>query len=396
MDWAILTPQCRLHFHPPSSILHPRLPDAPHTILLPVAAGVGNAIMTMPLVRQLHDGLLAKCNRSPRITVIAYGKAIADVFRSMPQVAEVKVAGPGRRGFFRFVRWARQRRADLYLIPYPSNRWQYNVFNATCGARRTLMHGYPIGYWRALHFARALRIPAIAGIHDVQQNLRLLTALDIDPDMDDVPRFPVSSEQARAAEQLLRSNEVLGEFIIVHPGSGDTGWGLAKRWPAEKFAGLCRQLRAAQGCPIVVVEGPDEPGVAAEVVARAADPHVRLLRLSGPLGMSAAVIARARQYVGSDSALAHLAAAVGTPTVTLYAPTDPTTCRPLGAPNIAVQLRKACAPCFTYPLQTPYPSVRCRRPFCIDEIPVEEVLQAAEETAVSPKPRSGERGEFEA
>src|SRR5205823_7376395 len=79
---------------------------------------------------------------------------------------------------------------------------------------------------------------------------------------------------------------------------------------------------------VVLVEGPDEAGVALEIVnsrdaAGSRVRAVRIVRLTGPLADAAVLLERAALYVGSDSGLAHLAAAVGTPAVTIFAPADP-------------------------------------------------------------------------
>lgn len=347
-------------------------PKQIRTVVIPVAAGVGNAIFAVPLVRQLYRALNA-----PRITVIAFGRGIAGVFDSMGEVAEVKITGGGHRGFLRFIRWTRQRKPDLYLVPYPSNRWEYNVLIATNRARHTLLHGYSVGAVRTLaSVVRAHRVSAVAGIHDVEQNLRLLTAFGVTPDYSEMPRFDIAPEHERESDALLRQVNIdAGEpFIAMHPGSGDTGWGLAKRWSPAKFGELCGRLCESGAPRIVLLEGPDETGLAAAVVAHLPKlARADSLILRGSLGASAAVLRRSILYVGSDSAVAHLAAAVGTPTVVLYAPTDPTSCRPLGSAHWPIVLKKSCAPCFSYPLLTPYPAVRCRRPFCVDEIAVEQV-----------------------
>ena len=123
------------------------------SVVIPIASGVGNAIMAVPMVRQLSRAL-----DHPRITVIARTEAIAEPLRRLAEVERTLVTGDGARGFWRFITWGRRELADLYLVAFPSNRWQYNVLVATCGARRRVLHHYPVGYWRALHFVPAERV----------------------------------------------------------------------------------------------------------------------------------------------------------------------------------------------------------------------------------------------
>jgi ADP-heptose:LPS heptosyltransferase len=346
------------------------------SVVIPAAAGVGNAIMAMPLVRQLHRGL-----KQPRISAICLGRGIGDVFESMREVQDVKVTGPGPRGFLRFVKGARERAADLYLVPYPSNRWQYNVLAALSGCDRAIMHDYPIGRFRALHWLKADRLPAQRGVHDVVQNLRLLTLLGIDPDVTEGPRMEVSFAHAAAADELLLSAGIglHRPFLVIHPGSGQTVFGDAKRWPVEKFAELSCRLAEATRHSVLVLEGPDEAGLASEVAVLAGHSAVSALKLTVPLQTTAALLRRSRICVGNDGALAHLAAAVGRIAVTVFGPTPADTICPFGQRRWAVTLAKSCAPCFSYPFQTPYPAVRCRPPMCISEIPVQAVFERATE-----------------
>src|SRR4029453_12019681 len=102
------------------------------------------------------------------------------------------LTGGGLRGQWRNVTWARKRRADVYLVPFPSNRWQYSMLAFTSGARRRILHAYPVGYWRALHVLPPRRVPSQRGIHDVVQNLNLLRELGIEPDVTDAPTFAVN------------------------------------------------------------------------------------------------------------------------------------------------------------------------------------------------------------
>jgi ADP-heptose:LPS heptosyltransferase len=96
--------------------------------------------------------------------------------------------------------------------------------------------------------------------------------------------------------------------------------------------------------------------------------------LTGPLGDAAAVLERAALYVGSDSGLAHLAAAVGRRAVTLFAPADPDRVCPFGNRELVVQPNRDCSPCFLYPWEATKPKMRCREPMCINFIEVEQVM----------------------
>jgi ADP-heptose:LPS heptosyltransferase len=350
-------------------------------VVIPVVAGVGNALMAMPMVRQLKAAL-----PGARVTVIARIAAMGEPFRRMPEVDEVLVTGNGLRGLLRKVWWTRRRRPDVYLVPFPSNRWQYNLLALLSGARTRVLHRFPVGRWRALGFVRAARVPAVRGIHDVQQNVRLLEALGIEPQLDEPPRFIVSGDDRARAAALLQRAGVGGRAALValHAGSGRTPIGRAKRWPPAKYAHFIAHFRREFSHHLVLLEGPDEAGVADEILRELDDATgVSALRLTGPLGDAAAVLERATLYVGSDSGLAHLASAVGTKAVTIFAPGDPDRVCPFGYRDLVVQAAKDCSPCLQYPWKTPYPKLLCREPYCVGEVKVDDVLDAARR-ALSP------------
>jgi ADP-heptose:LPS heptosyltransferase len=341
------------------------------TVVVPVVAGIGNALLAVPMLRQLKRAMPAA-----RITVLARIDAMAEVFRRLPEVDEVVVTGKGVKGVLAMTRASRDRRPDVYLVPFPSNRWQYSLLAATSGAKRRILHSYPVGYWRAMHFLPGNeRVPAVRGIHDVEQNLRLLGPLGVEADSREGPVFPLTeADRTRAAELL---GDADARPIIIHAGSAQTVLAQAKRWPAEKYRELIGQLRNEYGDRIVLVEGPDEAGVADGILGSTSNPPARVVRLTGPLGEAAALMARAEFYVGSDSGLAHLAAAVGTPAVTIFAPADPDRVCPFGYRDLVVKAPTACSPCFQYPWNTPYPKMLCRPPLCINTVTVDAVLEAA-------------------
>src|SRR4030095_11582243 len=115
--------------------------------------------------------------------------------------------------------------------------------------------------------------------------------------------------------------------------------------------------------------------------------RARMIRLDGPLGEAAALMERAELYVGTDSGLAHLAAAVGTPAVTIFAPADPDRVCPYGYRDLVVQPPPPCGPSFLYPWEAAYPKMRHHADHrCIERVTVESVLSAVH------RARAGKKG----
>jgi ADP-heptose:LPS heptosyltransferase len=343
----------------------------PLRVVIPIVAGIGNALLAVPMVRQLRR------NRpETHITILARLPAMGEIFQRLEEVDEVRPLGRGNVGMLRTMLKVRRALPDVFLIPFPSNRWQYMMLALASGAGRRVLHRYPVGYVRALGFVPARRVTAVRGQHDVNQNLMLLRELGIEPQLDERPIFPLNDEDRRRGIELIESTGLSGEArpIAIHPGSAQTVLAQAKRWPPQRYAQLITQLRERFGDRIIVLEGPDEAGVSGEIAAHLPGQALRSVRLCGPLGEAAALLERAEFYVGSDSGLAHLAAAVGTPPVTLFAPADPDRVCPFGHRHLVVQPPVSCSPCLQYPWQSCRPKVRCRPPMCIEKIEVGTVM----------------------
>jgi ADP-heptose:LPS heptosyltransferase len=108
------------------------------------------------------------------------------------------------------------------------------------------------------------------------------------------------------------------DATLVHPGAGSP----ARRWPAERYAAVAR-AEARAGRTVVVTGGPDEVALAHEVAAGAGLPRGAVhAGQNGVLALGRLVAAAGRVVCG-DTGVAHLATAVGTPSVVLFGPTSP-------------------------------------------------------------------------
>jgi heptosyltransferase-1 len=131
---------------------------------------------------------------------------------------------------------------------------------------------------------------------------------------------PVSLQipaQDQAAVCVRLRAQGLDRYIVISPGGG---W-RSKCWPAERFGALCSNLRDSLGLRTIVNVGPGDDDLAAAIVRESgdADPFVH----RGSLGELMALLRGAACAVAGDTGPLHLAAALGTPLVALFGPTDP-------------------------------------------------------------------------
>jgi len=117
-----------------------------------------------------------------------------------------------------------------------------------------------------------------------------------------------------------------GPWMAVAPGSGSR----RKNWPLAHYYEVSRALGWEYGLRVVWLAGPAEREMA-PYLGPLAQAQGQILLASHPLDRVARVLSRCRLYIGNDSGLTHLAAAVPGPEVlALFGPTDPRVWAPLG------------------------------------------------------------------
>jgi len=199
--------------------------------------------------------------------------------------------------------------------------------------------------WRR-GFTHFYRLPRATPRHAVEANLDALRRIGVQPSEDDkrVVLVPGAAASARADALLAQHGLAARTFVQLHPGSR---W-LFKCWPAESTAALMDGL-LADGHAIVVTGAPDprERALVDSILARVTRPG-RVVDLTGMLTLPelAALAARARGFVGVDSAPMHIAAAMSTPVVALFGPSGEHEWGPWRvAQRVVVSTAHPCRPC---------------------------------------------------
>ncbi len=179
------------------------------------------------------------------------------------------------------------------------------------------------------------------------------------PDLGGELEFPLGeADRAEAAGLLAPLGPKDGPWVALHPGARSP----ARRWPPDRFAAVADHLIRDHGARIVLTGSAEEVETARQVaealpltprpplstVGEGAGAGVRVLDLAActSLGGLAAVLARMDLFIGNDTGPAHLAEAVGTPTVRVFGPADPLRWAPLDRRrHPIVRHAVACSPC---------------------------------------------------
>ncbi|GAC1582371.1 MAG: hypothetical protein NVS3B7_17780 [Candidatus Elarobacter sp.] len=130
------------------------------------------------------------------------------------------------------------------------------------------------------------------------------------------PRFVLRDDEHRSADALLRAHDVSGPYYVLHATRGLSAQ--RSRWPTGGFAALARRLVARDGVPVLVTGSPQDLPIA-QAIAGGAGRGVIPVAGATSIGAFGALAARALAVIAMDSGPMHVAAAVGAPTVGIFA-----------------------------------------------------------------------------
>jgi len=200
------------------------------------------------------------------------------------------------------------------------------------------------------------------GPPSVANNLRLVEALGCRVEKRDYVGLVKLDESVRCRVRDLLMHAGIGEstpYAVISPAA--SGRRAIKEWTSEGFAAVAERL--ADDLDLVPVLVGTE---ADEVVAGLSEKIVDLRGKTSIIEL-AALLEGAHVFVGIDSGVMHLAAAVGTPVVALFGPTDPAITGPMGEGHKIVQSDVPCLACM---------KTSCREPLCMQRITPDAVIES--------------------
>ncbi len=170
--------------------------------------------------------------------------------------------------------------------------------------------------------------------HVIAKNLRLVRTLGVRAD--EPVTFPLAAPHSPALDAVRATPEGRGPFALLNPGAAWPN----KRWPAERFGEIAAVLHEVRGLPAFVLWGPGEEPLARAVV----EASNGAARMAPPTDLPdlLALCRAASVIVSGDTGPLHLAAAVGTPAVAIFGPTDPARNGPWSAEDLTISRFGSC------------------------------------------------------
>lgn len=226
---------------------------------------------------------------------------------------------------------------------------------------------------REISRARVLVIPPFPpqgkAVHMVDHLLSLPRGLGL-PVHRDVPKLYLLDRDRDTGSAFLKNHGIDPDafLIAIHPGSGSR----AKTWPVGRFLNLADTLVGAYQAQILFIMGPGDERIKQELRRTMGSKHPVILDgLSLP--HVGAILERCSVFIGNDSGITHMAAAVGAPVVAIFGPSDPIRWAPRGRKVNMVRKAVPCSPCEQQTLS------HCQLRRCLLEISVDEVCHAVDD-----------------
>lgn len=329
-------------------------------VLIVRLRSIGDTVLATPSIFALKRFL-------PNVEVdILVEDWVAPVLANHPHVNKVVVLERG--GFFARAHVAKELRSAGYDVVYNLHGGTTATFlTRATGARHRV--GFKTYQYAQLHNHQAPSPLLLWGqqkTHSVEQQLALLGWTGVP--VTDRPRTQLAVPPAAAAyvEKKL-ADAGLGDrkIALIHPAAAFA----TKQWATDNFARVVDFL-AERGFAPVAIAAPHESGVIYELQEKAS---VKIVSFDLMLPEVTALAARSQVFVGNDSGIAHIAAAVGTPSVVVFGSSNIAHWRPWNrAPAEVVFEEMPCQPCHGYFCE------KFAQPECILRVPVTRVVAAIE------------------
>ena len=373
---------------------------APRRVLIIQLGDIGDVVWTLPALRAIRDfwpgAELSVLLRENNGSLLSPGELPLQTF-------EIR---RGKGNFlasishtFSLVRALRRERFDLVFDLRSDERGGYMAFLTGAPSRAALYYPSMRGLRNHLftHLVRFSGKPLGVGAAD--QSFYILQAFGIEP-ADAVPKLPLSNAARLRAEEIIASlgfaladGEAVVSAAVAKNGGAAKSWVTLnpfsrwsyKEWGREKWVRIINWLYEEFAITSVIVGSPGERKRAEAIVAACPG---RAFNAAGSTTLAelAGLLALSRLHIGVDSAAPHIAAAVGTPTVTIYGPSDWRYWAPPGKNNRVVVSDMPCVPC----------SLKgCNgrgRSLCLENLEVGQVQAVIREALLaSGKSRAGEK-----
>jgi lipopolysaccharide heptosyltransferase II len=283
---------------------------------------LGDVLMMTPAIRALRQSLPGR-----RITLLTStgGGAVAPF---IPEIDDtIEYAAPWVKSSdehdgdvdLAIMRTLQERKFDAAVIftTYSQSPLPAAMLCYLAGIPLRLAHCRENPYQLLTHWVRDME-PQEPVRHEVRRQLDLVATVQCRTNDERLSFHIPMADIAWARRRLHRlGTDPAQPWVLLHPGASAP----SRRYPPEHWSAAARELAARVACPLVFTGGAHEAALVDQVRHGIPDTHSLAGKLD--LGKLAALISLAPVFIVNNTGPAHIAAAVGTPVVDLYALTNP-------------------------------------------------------------------------
>lgn len=318
---------------------------------------IGDVLLATPTVRAIKAA-----RPDVRVTMMV-NRGTEGMLSGNPDLDEIMVLDKGSLAAqWRFIAGLRRRRFDTVIDLTDGDRSAFLSWISGAPVR--------IGFndehrWRGRCYTQVV-LPGAGVQHRIDRDVAALKPLGLHASKE-LPRLCLTGEDVAHADQLLGRLGVRRDQPIVILQPAARYW--FKAWPHERFAELADRLASDYGCQVLIGGSREDEALAQRIQAAAKSRPINMAGLA-TLKQFAAIAQRAALFVGNDSGAMHIAAAVGTPMVALFGPSNPDEWGPRGDRVKVLYKGLDCRACF-------HPTCERGELNCMRQLSVQEVCAAA-------------------
>jgi heptosyltransferase-2 len=306
-------------------------------ILVIAMAGIGDALIATPLIRELRANF-----SDATIDALAMWAGSKDLLENNPHLNRVhqkNLISCGKFEGLKFLWSLRRHRYDVSINTHPQPRIHYRIAARIVGAPLRISHEYECFGWLDRWLVNKV-LPQDYTRHSIENNFDALPLLGAKVKLPahEMEIFLTPDEEKWAGDFLAKHKLAGRKILGIHVGSGGTKNLPLKRWPLKHHAGLIRRLNKERPDIHVLLFGGPEETKDHQVVLAQSNRDLTLEAKTQNLRQAAALMKRCNAFLSVDTALMHIAAAVKAPNqIVIEAPTLNATNLPYGNPFTLVK-----------------------------------------------------------
>jgi heptosyltransferase II len=340
--------------------------------------GLGDMVMFSPCLKILRNGF-----PDSQIVLVTNLESVRSLFKKSPYIDYLIYFDILRANSFeklKFLHSLRKMHFDISISPYPSYRLELNLISFITGAEKRFSFNFHKGNLSQLLFLNNRRVNVDSSLHTVECNLKLMTALGLQTDGQEICDIPVECSGTFIDNFLNEKSIKPSDFKVgIHPGSDIRNKG--KRLDICKFAQISDFLTDVYNAKVLLFLGQHEEGLKNEFIHSSRHRHVVVENLE--LEKIAQLISSCALFISNDSGLMHIASAMKTPIVAIFGPSNHVSVAPWRVAHQVVRLGLECSPCFfgTERHSVKKPLIECKiddKFACIRRIEARDVITKVE------------------